>query len=344
MEEKVQKINFFERLMVAIFKLERYSEFLLEKRKVAFIFFVLMIIMLSFTTSVFQSLKFYKMANKGIAYIKTELPDFKYENDLIKFDFPFEAYDSEYDFRMFVDTNDLSEDKLSEYKSKFSLDDSGVIILKDKLFFVIETNVNDLDVTNNDFIELNYSDYSAQIQALNITDKSSLVDYLNSTNILAFFVPLFLELFFINFLTNLILYSFMLIITMAFGYIASVLCGVRVSLSPMYILAVYSSALSITISAIYHIINILTGFVIKNYDLVYLLITYAYMIAAILMIKYELIKQGQVLSQSVKIEKKEDEEERTEEQEEKKDKEEKENKSKENTDNKETDEDNRRKI
>ena len=72
MENNVQKINFFNRLKIAIFRIERYGEFLFEKWQVAFIFFIILVMLSAIVSSIFSVQNFSKMVPKGI-----DVPEFK---------------------------------------------------------------------------------------------------------------------------------------------------------------------------------------------------------------------------------------------------------------------------
>lgn len=300
MEQKLQKMNFFKRLKIAIFHLERYGEFLLEKWQVAFIYFIILVFIMSVATAGSQIYNICKMIPKGISYIENELPDFKYEDNTLKFDRPVEAYDEDFNFRLFIDTSEEQSKSVEQYKDKFREDDSGILLFNDRAFFVVDYGISGMRPT-----EFKYSDYEDYISKLNIKDKASLREYIDVVYVPFAIFSVFLEIVLINFIGFFVITLLMLLATIAFGYVASFMCGIRMKYKPMFVLAVYSSSLSILLCSVYYVINTITGFTMNHYDLVYSLISYVYMIAAILMIKYDLIKQGEVLVQMVN-DKKED--------------------------------------
>ena len=290
MENNVRKINFFNRLKIAIFRIERYGEFLFEKWQVAFIFFLILVMLSAIVSSIFSVQNFSKMFPKGIDYIKSELPDFTFENNELRFDEIIDAYDEEFNFRFIADTGDELGKTLKDYQNEFLSDDSGMILLKDKAYLVVSSN------GENNAVEISYEESSNMMSFDEIKDKETLIKYIDAINIRSFIVPVFLEVTLANFMSSFVISFIFLLFTMVFGYLASTLCGVRIRFLPMFILAIYSSTLSILLSIVYYAINVKTGFVIKNSELVYRLITYVYMIAAILMTKYDLIKQGEIIT------------------------------------------------
>lgn len=298
MEESQKKIGFFKRIKIAIFKLEDYGMFLGERTSVALNFFLILILLISLIISIVSSYNFYKMSNTAYSYIQNELPNFKYENNILKFEKNLEAYDYDYKFRLYINTDDnVSEDILKTYKENMYSDDLGLVLLKDKAIYIF-----DGDVIEQTYQELFSDQYLGQL-GINFTNKQELVNSIQNigfgTVINVYFVANFISIFINNVITNL---GYLFVVAI-FGYIAARFCGVRFKMSPMISLSVYSLTLSIILSGIYLVIYMLTGFIIKYFDVMYLLIAYVYIIAAILMIKYDLIKQSEELQKIIEVQK-----------------------------------------
>ena len=298
MEESQKKIGFFKRIKIAIFKLEDYVMFLGERTSVALNFFLILILLISLIISIVSSYNFYKMSNTAYSYIQNELPNFKYENNILKFEKNLEAYDYDYKFRLYINTDDnVSEDILKTYKENMYSDDLGLVLLKDKAIYIFDGNV--IEQT---YQELFSDQYLGQL-GINFTNKQELVNSIQNigfgTVINVYFVANFISIFINNVITNL---GYLFVVAI-FGYIAARFCGVRFKMSPMISLSVYSLTLSIILSGIYLVIYMLTGFIIKYFDVMYLLIAYVYIIAAILMIKYDLIKQSEELQKIIEVQK-----------------------------------------
>ena len=298
MEESQKKIGFFKRIKIAIFKLEDYGMFLGERTSVALNFFLILILLISLIISIVSSYNFYKMSNTAYSYIQNELPNFKYENNILKFEKNLEAYDYDYKFRLYINTDDnVSEDILKTYKENMYSDDLGLVLLKDKAIYIFDGNV--IEQT---YQELFSDQYLGQL-GINFTNKQELVNSIQNigfgTVINVYFVANFISIFINNVITNL---GYLFVVAI-FGYIAARFCGVRFKMSPMISLSVYSLTLSIILSGIYLVIYMLTGFIIKYFDVMYLLIAYVYIIAAILMIKYDLIKESEELQKIIEVQK-----------------------------------------
>lgn len=293
MEVKEEKIGFFKRIKIAIFKLEEYGMFLGERCSKAFKFFFLLILFTTLLITVASSYDFYKMVSKGFSYIENEMPDFTYQDEKLSVANKVEAYDSEYKFRLFINTEEsLEEGYLVDCENKIFDENGGLILLKDKVIYTY----------GDQKIEKTYSDLLSEY-GLTVTNKQDFVQAVNElgpTSIVsAYFMMNFSILITSNIITNL---SYLCIVAI-FGYIAARFCGVRFKMAPMFALSIYSLTLPIVLTCIYNIVYIFTGFVIKYFDVMYLLIAYVYIIAAILMIKYDLIKQNEELQKIIEVQK-----------------------------------------
>jgi len=292
-EAKEEKIGFFKRIKIAIFKLEDYGMFLGERWSKAFKFFFLLIILTSVIISLVAGYDFYKMANKAFSYIENEMPEFTYQDEKMVSSENVEAYDSDYNFRLFINTDEnISDEILTNYENKAFDADGSLILLKDKVIYLYQNNR----------IEEKYSDLLKNY-GIEVTSKEELVKTINdlgiSSIVFAYFSTNFIVLTISDIITNL---SYLCIVAI-FGYVAARFCGVRFKLSPMFVLSIYSLTLPIALSCLYNVVYILTGFVIKYFNVMYLLIAYVYIIAAILMIKYDLIKQNEELQKIIEVQK-----------------------------------------
>ena len=293
MDNSQEKIGFFKRMKIAVFKLEEYGVFLGERLSKSFKYFFLLILLLTVVVVISESYSFYNMLNTGISYVKNELPEFSYSDGNIKFDNNVEAYDRTYEFKLYVNTDDeVSEETLNLYKNDIYSTQDGLIILKDKLIYIIQGTSFESTYTEL-FEKFNFSFSNKQ-------DLVNLIDSVGASNIVIIYA---FSSFISVYLVNIIYILGDLVVIAVFGYIASRICGIKFKMAPMITLSIYSLTLSIILTGIYNIVFALTGFVIKYFDIMYLLIAYVYIIAAIFMIKYDLIKQTQELQKIIEVQK-----------------------------------------
>ena len=296
-----KKIGFFDRLKVAIFKLEDYGMFLGERISTAFKYFFILVLLVSIILTFVTTYDFFKMINKTKEYIANELPDFIYEEGKVKFNQNIEAYDHEYNFKLIINTNDeLDDNTLKEYKDK--IDNFGIIMLQNKAIFIS----NDIE------LQKEYSEIT-NYYGLGINNKSDLQNILNTSNINAIIGTYFIADFIGTYIGNLISIFLDVCVIAVFGWIAARFCGVNFRILLMAQLAIYSLSLSIILNCLYNVAYILFNFYIEQFNVIYLLISYVYIIAAIFMIKYDIIKQNEelqkVIEEQMKLRKQKEEEE-----------------------------------
>lgn len=300
MEQKETKIGFFKRLKKAIFELEDYGYFLGERLTVAFKYFFLLLLLVSIVFSVAVTYKCFDALNKAYSYINNELPEFEYKDGALNMEKIVDAYDHDYGFTLLIDTNNnLSENKLKEYKNKvYSQGGYGIIFLNDKLVML----------TSDAESEAKYTQYlnaytSEDIDTTEELNKQELINLLNQVGISGVLISIFIiSVISVYFLNIIIVLSDVFVVSL-FGWFAARLCGVNFKINPMISLGIYGLSLSIVLDLILDVIYIVTGFTVEYFNIIYLLIAYVYIIAAIFMIKYDLIKHTEELKKIIEVQK-----------------------------------------
>lgn len=311
-----KKITFFTRIKRSIFNVEKYGEFLLEKTSLAIKYFFLLVLIISLVLATVSTYHFGKVVEKAYSYIKNELPDFTYENEKVKFANSAEGYDKDIDLYNIINTDsELSDGVKDSYKEKVKDYSHAIIFLQDKI----------LILENGQFIEYSYSQIENSYN-VDIKNKEDLIQVLDTIGIsginITYFVMATLSLYIVNIIT----YISDILLIAIFGYLTGKIVGLPLNAIKTLVLSIYALTLSLLLSTVYSVIYSLTGFVIEYFNVMYLLIAYIYMVAAILIIKSDLIKQHMELQKIYKVEaqvKKELEEQREKEQDEEEEKEEK---------------------
>lgn len=283
-----KEISFFDRLKVAIFKLEDYGMFLGERPTTAFKYFLILILLVSVILTIVTTYDFVGMINRSKNYIENELPEFVYEEGKVKFDKNVDAYDYKYDFKLIINTDDqIEENNLNEYKNE--INNFGIIILQDRAIFISEETE----------LEKEYSELINYYQ-FGINNKNDLETMLNTSNINKLIATYFVVDFIGTYIGNIISVFLDICVVAIFGWIAARFCEINFKISLMMALAIYSLSLSIVLNCIYNVAYVLVNFYIEHFNIIYLLISYVYIIAAIFMIKYDLIKQNEELQRILK--------------------------------------------
>lgn len=290
--EKTNKINFFKRLKIAIFNLDEYGIFIEEKLSVAVKYMLLIVLFSSIVLSIVTTYELSNELKKGLSYFENEFPEFSFDDTTLHVNRYIEGYDQEFDVKIIADTSNLEKSKIDEYINKTK--DAGValVVLNDKIVY---RNYN----TQN---EIYYKDLD-NILPIKDSNKDEIIEQFNSlggtnsiitTSAIVAMIALFIE--------NVIELFFYITLVTLVGLIVGRICGIAMRLSVAISLSIYSLTVPVLCSVIYGVVYNFTGFEIKYFSAMYLMIAYVYIIAAILIIKTDLMKQSQELMRIKSVE------------------------------------------
>ncbi|MBQ7410291.1 MAG: DUF1189 domain-containing protein [Clostridia bacterium] len=298
-----KEMKFFQRVKKSIFELEDYGFFLGEKLSVAFKYLFLLTVLISFLVTCGVAYDMTKMLNKANNYIENEFPDFSFSNGILETTRYEEGYDEEFDFKIVVDTgNEISKEQEEQYRNKLYDASSGIILLRDKFIFSyegseLENSYDSLTTINTETDPINLEN------EFKISNKQELVKTLEEFGILRIVVTysiiIFIALVFVNLMFIL---SDVFVLTLL-GLISARICGVNFKMDPMMTLSIYALTLPLILDTILDVVLITTGFSVPYFEAIRLLIAYIYVIAAIFMIKYDLLKQREELQKIIEVQK-----------------------------------------
>lgn len=308
MEQK--KIPFFKRLKNAITNFDEYQKFSQEKLGTAIKYFLKLMLIFSILISGFLTARMYKEIETIKTSFAEECPDFRIENNTLLIEGENKKYEKDIGYEtlgLIVDSEntDLTEEQNGQYQRI-------IAFYKDRM--VMKTMDTKTSMT--------YEDISKN-QNINGLSKQQILDYANSNEMLViysiFFVVTIIFVF-IAYSIQILLDIFLLSII---GLIMSKIAAVKLKYKEVFNMSIYALTLSIVLYLIYICVNISTGFTIKYFDLAYQIISYIYIVTAILMIKSDLIKQQIEVGRIIEEQKKVREEKKQEDNEEEKPKEDK---------------------
>lgn len=316
---KQKKIPFFKRLKNAITNFDEYQNFSQEKLGTAIKYFLKLMLIFSILISGFLTARMYKEIETIKTSFAEECPDFRIENNTLLIEGENKKYEKDIGYEtlgLIVDSEntDLTEEQNGQYQRI-------IAFYKDRM--VMKTMDTKTSMT--------YEDISKN-QNINGLSKQQILDYANSNEMLViysiFFVVTIIFVF-IAYSIQILLDIFLLSII---GLIMSKIAAVKLKYKEVFNMSIYALTLSIVLYLIYICVNISTGFTIKYFDLAYQIISYIYIVTAILMIKSDLIKQqievGKIIEEQKKVreEKKQEDNEEEKPKEDKKEKKEKKDK------------------
>lgn len=277
--ENMEKIGFFKRIKLSVFNLENYKTFANEKFSKAIKYIFILITIAVVILSIVSAIQLNKDISRLLDYVESEFPDFSIKDGKLEVEKKLEAYDKDYDMKLIVDTSDeVSEETLKAYKDKSRESMYSIILLKDKVIYRVKE-------LSNEEKETHYTSIMDTLKISNITKSEMIQKYFNSNMrrdiSIIVWVYAFLSLYLINLK---IVIQDVLIVTI-FGWIAARLTRVTLKFSQTASLAIYSLTLSIILSTVYAVVSAFYDFEISYFSVMYMLISYIYMVAAIMIMK-----------------------------------------------------------
>lgn len=289
--ENIKKIGFFSRLKIAVTKIEEYGIFIQEKTSKAVKYFFLIVLILSACMAIVETYTIMKVVNKGYEYLANELPEFNYQDGSLEFSEFVDSYDSDFDIYMIADTSDdLTDEKVDEYKDKMK--SIGVLFLKDRAIYkdgIMET-------------EYKYSELSEEY-GIDTLNKESLIEKVNSIGMVGIAVTLCAIILFGLYIIQIISVFMDWLMISIFAYVSAKICRTPINFKQSFNISIYALTLPIILSILYNTAYYLFDFYTEYFRLVYLLVAYVYVVAVILIIKSDMIKQQIVVQKIEKVQK-----------------------------------------
>ena len=325
--QETKKIHFFKRIIIAIKDFDQYQDFAIENISEAIKYFLKLMIIFAIIISIGFSVRFNKILNDGTAYLKNALPNFTFLDNTLNFELEEPIYiqnENPLFNVIIIDTITQDENQKQKVIEELNTYGTGIVFFKDKVVLKGQG-------TSGIAVTYNYTDIQKQYEFGNF-NKENIVNLLTNGNIIkvtiVFFVITCIYMFFVY-----IWLGFLDVLLLSIlGYVISRLFRLRLKFGPIFNISTYALTLSILLNAIYIVINVLTGFEIKYFGIMYNTISYIYLITAIILIKSDIIKKQtefmRVVEEQEKIKlelerKKAEEEERRKEEESKKEEKEK---------------------
>ena len=368
-ETQNQKLGFFKKIWYSIDKIEKYGEMSAQgfPRAISYLFQIIIILALIVAgTTLYQTRN---AINKVAQFVKDEIPNFTYSDNELKLENnEVITKEQEYLGKIIIDTNTENQEEVDKYINEIHriesvLDGRGRVLIRpsgteplvrvmlegenqeeiDKYINEISEETGGLIILKNRVIikqvgmtgtlNYNYEDLVNQIGMSNF-DKEQVIEFVTGTQMTSIYLGLFsillmsaISVYFINTILNVVLVSI-------FGYLATLITKMKMRYVAILNMAIYSITLPTILQMVYVIVNQLFGIQIKYFDVMYILVSCIYMIAAIFILKSDFTKKQEQLSEVVEVQKQvkeelKENEENKQEPEKKKDKKKKEDKKQE---------------
>lgn len=331
--EKKKSLSFNKRFILSIKDIDKYNLIGIDTIGNSFKYIVLLITIFSIILSVCITFKSGVKINKASDYIKDNLPEFEISNNQfsIQSDEPIEI-ESKKDikFKVILDNStDLEKynDELQSYNGNM------FILLKDRVIMRYSSGL---------MTEGSYDDIK-EYYKMDTVNKETVLEKINGNGRQDIYFTILFVAFAMTFIINFVSTLINVLALSLLGIIIAKLIKTSLKYSAIFNMSISAITLPTLLSLIYSVLQLFTGFNMEYFQIMYTIVSYIYLIAAILIIRSEENKKKQEIVTTIQITNLEKEKQKEKEQEEndKQKQNNDENKEKENTDSKDNNKDNK---
>ncbi len=288
LKEKTANIKnkkFFEKVKYSILNVEKYIDLASEGMKKAVTYFLRLVLILAFVMVISILNDMYQEFEKGKEYLQDEFPDFVYTEGKLDVETQETLRISEFDSffgNIVVNTNPDKQQEIENEILNEEINVNTIYVLQDKI--VIK------DTLTKNTLTYEYITIAETLQFESL-DKESAIKYLESNKVLLIYFALFIILFIYTSCLYVIITLSNVLFLSLIGYITSIFAKIRMRYIAIFNMAIYALTLSIILNIIYIGVNIFVDFEIEYFQVMYTAVSSIYLIAAIFILKMEIIKR-----------------------------------------------------
>ena len=281
--KEVKGMGFFKKVKYSIFNIEKYPEMATEGIGNTLSYIAKLVMILAVVLSLWTLYQTYQMINEGTSYLENEFPDFSYSDGTLTVDSE-EAIiiENEQFGKIIVDTNTDSEETINQYLNQINEYGTGALVLKNRAVLKNITMIG----------EVSYN-YQESFNSINLTEfsKQDVVNYVQNGEINSLYFSVFISLFIYSFAMYFINTLWYAIIIGIVGYFTMWMLKMKMRFVAVFNMTNYALTLSTILNIIYLIINMLFNFTIEYFSIMYITVATIYLLAAIFILKTDLIKK-----------------------------------------------------
>lgn len=283
--EKIKKEGFFKKVWYSITKIEKYPEMAAQGLGKAFSYICKVVAVLAIVLCLGTMYQAYQIMQEGVEYLQNEFPEFSYKDGTLTIDaespITISAEDS-YVGEVIIDTKTEDEQTINQYITKIEDYGDGIVVLKDKVKVKTSAIIGTVDYE--------YEEILGKM-GINEFQKQDVINYMNSSQMINFYISIFITIFVYSFTMYLLTTLSNAIFLAVFGYLTTWIARIRMRFVAVFNMAVYSLTLSTILNIMYITINIFVPFTMEYFQVMYVTVAAIYLIAAIFLLKSEYIKR-----------------------------------------------------
>lgn len=277
-------MNFLKKVKTAIVNFEGYQQFANEKTVTAIKYFLQIVLVFAIFASISAAYPFVNNIKNGVEYMKTDIPNFSITDNKLTLESekPVVTKNDSVSLILAINPN-ISKDDVNAFFEENKAYNNVVLLSEDQLFVKMATTSGIIAY-----------DYKTITQTTGMQDisKQSIIEYFDNSGYIKVFFAMFLFLLAYLLLTCIITTLLDVLILSVLALITAKLYKVKLDFKQCFNMAIYALTLPILLNTAYVLLNSFTGFTIEYFRIMYNVISYIYIIAAILIIKTDFNKTG----------------------------------------------------
>lgn len=305
MEEK--KIPFFRKIILCIKDLDKYNLLIAEKFSRSILYLLGLMLIFSLILSMAMTYKSNQYIDEAAEYVKNNVPNFTITSEGldIESEEPVINVGDNDKLKYKVILDDSTTDT-EEYKSESENYDGIVVLALQNGLHLISGGVQ---------TDVEYKDVMENLGVEQITKESmlNLVENNRASLIGSLYLSLFVGIYFI-YLTSTLIDALALSLLVI---IISKMAKITLKYSQCVTISISALTLPIILSLIYLCFNIINGFYMPYFQIMYTLVSYIYIVAVVLIMRSDLNKRKELIKATIEVNKLEKEQENREKPEEK---------------------------
>lgn len=284
-KKKEIKKGFFKKVWYSITKIEKYPDMAAEGAGKAVGYLAKIVAILAIVLSLGMIYQTHNLLQEGISYLQNEFPEFSYQDGRLTVESENEITISEEDSILgetIIDTKTQEEQKINQYLNSITKSGKGILILSDRMI------IKNSAVSGT--ISYYYQDTFGPL-GVNEFTKQDVINYANSNQIVTLYLSIFLTIFIYSFIMYLLTTISNAILLSVFGYITTLLARIKMRYVAIFNMSIYALTLSTILNMLYIAVNVFISFNMEYFQVMYVAVAAIYLVAAILILKTDLIKQ-----------------------------------------------------
>lgn len=283
-QQTKKRDGFFKTVLKSIKDFDKYEQFGLEGMGRTCLYLLQMVAIITIIVVAVLIYQFSTTMQSAVIYFNDNVQEMSYTDGILTVNSNQKLEvdtNSTIAQKIIVDTSDLTDEQIEQYRTDLNDLNSGIILLKDKILIKNEMLTAITETT--------YTDILSQYNITNL-DKQSVLDYIYANQSQVYISVAIVEFIymFAIYLTSILMDTLVLALL---GLIVSRIAVMKIKFSACFSMGVHALTLPIILNILYIILNAFTGYTIKYFQIMYTAISYIYMVAAILIIKSDYIKR-----------------------------------------------------